>query len=96
MVGLALAGFFEGITFFSNYFVASFATAQAVALYVFVKGLSGRTYNQIEDATAIFISILSNHAKGSSDIVTIMQKTSVSLSGPLRGIVDKFVSDCES
>ena len=97
MAGLAIAGFFEGVTFFSNFFVAIFlATAQAVALYVIVKGVSGRTYNQIEDATAIFISILSNHAKGSSDIVTIMQKTSVSLSGPLRGIVEKFVLDCES
>ena len=89
--------FFEGVTFFSNFFVAIFlAAAQAVALYVIVKGVSGRTYNQIEDATTIFISILSNHAKGSSDIVTIMQKTSVSLSGPLRGIVEKFVLDCES
>ena len=97
MAGLAIAGFFEGVTFFSNFFVAIFlATAQAVALYVIVKGVSGRTYNQIEDGTAIFISILSNHAKGSSDIVTIMQKTSVSLSGPLRGIVEKFVLDCES
>ena len=97
MSGLAIAGFFEGVTFFSNFFVAIFlAAAQAVALYVIVKGVSGRTYNQIEDATTIFISILSNHAKGSSDIVTIMQKTSVSLSGPLRGIVEKFVLDCES
>lgn len=97
MAGLAIAGFFEGVTFFSNFFVAIFlATAQAVALYVIMKGVSGRTYNQIEDGTAIFISILSNHAKGSSDIVTIMQKTSVSLSGPLRGIVEKFVLDCES
>lgn len=97
MVGLAIAGFFEGMIFFSNFFVAIFlATAQAVAIYVLVKGLSGRTYNQIEDATAIFISILSNHAKGSSDIVTIMQKTSISLSGPLRGIVEKFIADCES
>ena len=44
MVGLAIAGFFEGMTFFSNFFVAIFlATAQAVALYVIVKGLSGRT-----------------------------------------------------
>ena len=97
MGALAIAGFFEGMTIFSNFFVAIFlATAQAVALYVIVKGLSGRTYNQIEDATAIFISILSNHAKGSSDIVTIMQKTAVSLNGPLRGIVEKFISDCES
>lgn len=97
MVGLFIVGFFEGMTFFSNFFVEIFlATAQTVALYVIVKGLSGRTYNQIEDATAIFISILSNHAKGSSDIVTIMQKTSVSLIGPLRGIVEKFITDCES
>ena len=97
MAGLSIVGFFEGMTFFSNFFAAIFlATAQAVALYVIVKGLSGRTYNKIEDATAIFISILSNHAKGSSDIVTIMQKTSVSLSGPLRGIVEKFITDCEN
>ena len=34
LVGLALAGFFEGITFFSNYFVASFlATAQAWSIF---------------------------------------------------------------
>lgn len=96
MAGFTIAGFFEGVTFFSNFFVAIFlAAAQAVALYVIVKGMSGRTYNQIEDAIAIFISILSNHAKGSSDIVTIMQKSSVSFSGPLRGIVEKFVLDCE-
>ena len=38
MAGLAIAGFFEGVTFFSNFFVAIFlATAQAVALYVIVK-----------------------------------------------------------
>lgn len=97
LVGLCIAGFFEGIILFSNFFVAIFlAAVQAVVLYVIVKGLSGRTYNQIEDATAIFISILSNHAKGSSDIVTIMQKTSVSLTGPLRAVVEKFIHDCES
>lgn len=97
LVGLSIAGFFEGIILFSNFFVAIFlAAVQAVVLYVIVKGISGRTYNQIEDATAIFISILSNHAKGSSDIVTIMQKTASSLTGPLRAVVEKFIHDCES
>lgn len=96
MVLLAFFGFLEGEIFLGNFFVAIFmAVAQAVALYVLVKGLSGKTYNQIEDSTATFISILSNHAKGSSDIVSIMQKTCASLNGPLRTITEKFVLDCE-
>ena len=85
MIVLSIAGFFEGIIIFGNFFVALFLSAlQAVILYVVIKGLSGRTYNQIEDSTAIFISILSNHAKGSSDIVSIMQRTYPTLHGPLR------------
>ena len=63
MVMAAMAGFFEGAILFQNVFVAIFLTvAQAVAVYVFFKALSGKTYNEIEDGTAIFISILSNHA----------------------------------
>ena len=97
MVMAAMAGFFEGAILFQNVFVAIFLTAaQAVAVYVFFKALSGKTYNEIEDGTAIFISILSNHAKGSSDIVTIMDNTVPALSGPLRGIVQKFVADAEN
>lgn len=94
---LAIAGFFEGVLMFHNGFIALFlAAAQPVLLYAIAIGLAGKTYNQIEDNTAIFISILSNHAKGSSDIVTIMQNTVPSLNGPLRGIVEKFVMDAES
>lgn len=97
MVMAAMAGFFEGAILFQNIFVAIFLTAaQAVAVYVFFKALSGKTYNEIEDGTAIFISILSNHAKGSSDIVTIMDNTIPALNGPLRGIVQKFVADAEN
>lgn len=97
MVMVAMAGFFEGAILFQNVFVAIFLTAaQAVAVYVFFKALSGKTYNEIEDGTAIFISILSNHAKGSSDIVTIMDNTIPALNGPLRGIVQKFVADAEN
>lgn len=93
----SIAGFFEGTIIFSNGLVGIFlAVAQAVVLYGFAMALAGKTYNQIEDSTAIFISILSNHAKGSSDIVTIFQNTILSLSGPLKKIAEKFVMDAES
>lgn len=93
---LALAGVLEGMMFFQNILVALFlAAAQVAVLYVIVIALAGKTYNRIEDDMAIFISILSNHAKGSSDIVSIMQNTIPSLNGPIRGIVEKFVMDAE-
>ena len=93
----AIAGFFEGTILFQNGLVGIFlACAQAVVLYGIVMALAGKTYNQIEDNTAIFISILSNHAKGSSDIVTIFQNTIPSLSGPLKRIAEKFVMDAEA
>lgn len=92
----SVAGFFEGTILFGNGLVGIFlATTQAVVLYGFAMALAGKTYNQIEDSTAIFISILSNHAKGSSDIVTIFQNTIPSLSGPLKRIAEKFVMDAE-
>ena len=97
MVLAAIAGFAEGIAFTGNVLVAIFLmAAQAVAVYVFFKALAGKTYNQIEDSISIFISILSNHAKGSSDIVTIMNNTLPALSGSLRGIVQKFITDAEN
>lgn len=93
----SMAGFFEGTILFRNGLMGIFlACTQAVVLYGIAVALAGKTYNQIEDGTAIFISILSNHAEGSSDIVTIMQNTIPSLSGPLKGIVEKFVTDAES
>lgn len=97
MMLAAVAGFLEGNIIAGNVLVAIFLmVAQAVAVYVFFKALSGKTYNQIEDGIAIFISILSNHAKGSSDIVTIMNNTIPALNGPLKGIVEKFVTDAEN
>lgn len=97
MMLAAIAGFLEGNIIAGNVLVAIFLmVAQAVAVYVFFKALSGKTYNQIEDGIAIFISILSNHAKGNSDIVTIMNNTIPALTGPLKGIVEKFVSDAEN
>ena len=97
LIAAAVAGFIEGNVFFGNVLAAVFlACAQPVVLYGTAMALAGKTYNQIEDSTAIFISILSNHAKGSSDIVTIMQNTAPSLSGPLKKVVEKFVMDAES
>ena len=97
MMLAAVAGFLEGNMIAGNVLVAIFLmVAQAVAVYAFFKALSGKTYNQIEDGIAIFISILSNHAKGSSDIVTIMNNTIPALTGPLKGIVEKFVTDAEN
>lgn len=95
LIAFVLGGL-EGILFWGNFFLAIFlGCAQAVAIYVIVLGLSARTYNQIEDGTSIFVSILSNHAKGSSDIVTIMQNTHASLDGPIRSLVAKFIYDAE-
>lgn len=96
MAGLGIAGLIEGFVFFHNIFVALFlCIAQIVVFYVILIALASKTYNQIEDSIPIFISILSNHAKGNSDIVTIMDETSVSLHGPLKRIVRKFISDAE-
>ena len=97
MILAAIAGVFEGVIIFHNIFVVLFlAAAQVVLIYAVLLGLSGRTYNKIEDSTSIFISILSNHAKGSSDIVTIMERTLPSVHGPLRGLVQKFLVDAEN
>ena len=91
-----VAGIIEGFELTGNGFIALFiGAAQFVLLYVIILYMAGKTYNQIEDSTPIFVSILSNHAKGSSDIVTIMQNTLVSMEGPIRDIIRRFLIDCE-
>ena len=79
-----------------NVFLGLFiAHAVVTAEFLVVIFLSGRTYNQIEEDTSLFISILSNHAKGSSDIVTIMTRTLPSMDGPIRELIKKFLLDAE-
>lgn len=96
MVIMFVLGVLEGIILAGNFFLAIFlGCAQAVVVYVILLGLSARNYNSIEDATSIFVSILSNHAKGSSDIVTIMRNTHASLDGPIRSLVARFIYDAE-
>ena len=91
-----MGGIIEGIAFTHNVFIALFIGAvQFVALYVIVIALAGKTYNEIEDTTSLFVSILSNHSKGSSDIVTIMQNTLPSMKGPIKELISKFLLNCE-
>ena len=79
-----------------NVFLGLFiALAVVTAEFLVVIFLSGRTYNQIEEDTSLFISILSNHATGSSDIVTIMTRTLPSMDGPIRELIKKFLLDAE-
>lgn len=79
-----------------NVFLSIFlATAVLTAEVLAVVFLSGRTYNRIEEDTSLFISILSNHAKGSSDIITIMTRTLPSMDGPVRELIRRFLMDAE-
>ena len=79
-----------------NVFLSIFlATAVMTAEVLMVVFLSGRTYNRIEEDTSLFISILSNHAKGSSDIITIMTRTLPSMDGPVRELIRRFLMDAE-
>lgn len=92
----SVLGITVGIVFVQNLFVALFIGAAVfVGVYVSVLILSGRTYNQLEDSTSLFVSILSNHAKGSSDIVTIMQRTRNSTEGVLYDLIGRFLLDAE-
>lgn len=85
-----------GLAITGNTYIALFIGAAIfVAIYAIVLALSGRIYNQIEDATSIFVSILSNHATGSTDIITIMQRSRASLQGTLYDLVGRFLLDAE-
>ena len=77
-------------------FVAVAVLGSRVSRNVFLSiFLSVRTYNRIEEDTSLFISILSNHAKGSSDIITIMTRTLPSMDGPVRELIRRFLMDAE-
>lgn len=96
LIVAVLTGLAGGLAISGNLYIALFiGAALFVVLYAIVLALSGKTYNQIEDTTSIFVSILSNHAKGSTDIVTIMQRSRQSLDGPLYDLVGRFLLDAE-
>lgn len=96
LAGAFLAGIFEGIAWKGNLLVGLFLGAvQTAVLFLLVFAMAGRTYNEIEDATSVFVSILSNHAKSSTDIVTIMRETERSMDGPLQQLIRQFLLDAE-
>ena len=79
-----------------NWLLGLFLAACVVTvLFIFVIFHAGQTYNRIEDDTSLFISILSNHAKSSSDIVTIMSRTLPSMDGPIKELISKFLLHAE-
>ena len=79
----------SGEVFIGILFISLITTA------ILVSNLAGNVFLGLEEDTSLFISILSNHAKGSSDIVTIMTRTLPSMDGPIRELIKKFLLDAE-
>lgn len=97
IIGFSLVGLVVGLACFQNIFAAAFLSAVMVFIcYAFVQVLASKVYNELEDATAVFVSLLCNHAKGSSDIVTIMSRTYPSTTGTLRKLVYQFLEDAKT
>ena len=67
--------------------------ALAVAEILVLVGMSARNYNKIEDETEMFVSLLANHSKGSTDLVTIFEGACPNLDGILRSLVSQFLVD---
>ena len=96
IVGAAL-GFMLGLMFSGNIFLALFlGIATVVILYLVLVSQANKVYNAIEDQTSIFVSLLCNHSKGSTDIVTIMKKVLPSLQNPMYKLVKKFINDADA
>jgi hypothetical protein len=96
LAGAFIAGVFEGMAWNGNLLVGLFlGLLQMAALFILIFAMAGQTYNEIEDATSVFVSILSNHAKSSTDIVTIMRETEQSMDGPLKQLIRQFLIDAE-
>lgn len=70
--------------------------AAGVAGYLFLAVRANKRYDKIEDATPTFISILSNEARSSSDIVSIMQRTALSIEQPMRYLALTFVANANA
>ena len=68
-----------GNVFLSLFLGVAAVTAEILSVVI----LSGKTYARIEEDTPLFVSILNNHAKSSTDIVTIMTRTISGLVGPI-------------
>lgn len=96
LVVSALIGFIASIVIAKNIFISLFVAAALVVIEVaIVKALAAKAYNEIEDGTEIFVSLLCNHAKGSTDLVTIFEGAYMSLDGELRRLVETFINNAK-
>ena len=94
LVVLALVSFILSIAILQNIFLALFISAAVVVVLIAIlKAFSAKKYNEIEDGTEIFVSLLCNHSKGSTDLVTIFEGAYTSLEGELRSLVGTFLND---
>lgn len=83
-------------TIFGNVLLGIFiGTVLVTFLYIFLIAKANRTYTAIEDQTSVFVSLLCNHAKGSSDIVKVMRRTLPNLSDPLYTHVKNFLVNAD-
>ena len=87
VLGTIISDIFLGIFFGAAIFVLS---------RIFIASRANNTYTKIEDQTSIFVSLLCNNAKGSSDIVLVMKKTLPNLSKPLYSIVKDFITNADA
>jgi len=96
IIATALLGFIASILISQNIYIALFTCAALVVLiFAVLKAMSARIYNEIEDGTEIFVSLLCNHSKGSTDLITIFEGAYMSLDGEYRRLVGTFLSDAK-
>ena len=99
-IALVIIGFIRELlgagTIFGNVLLGIFiGTALVTFLYIFLIAKANRTYTAIENQTSVFVSLLCNHAKGSSDIVKVMRRTLPNLSDPLYTHVKNFLVNAD-
>ena len=91
----AIIGFMAGLVF-GGVFLAIFIAAAVITFFhVFIASRANSNYAKIENQTSVFVSVLCNNSKGSSDIVLIMKRTLPNLSNPLYTLVRDFCNNAD-
>ncbi len=98
LIGMVLGFIGGGVigTIFGGPFLGIFMGAAVFTVMIlFLTIAANKTYSRIEDQISVFVSVLCNHAKGSSDIAMIMKRTLPNLSEPLYSIVRTFITNAD-
>jgi Flp pilus assembly protein TadB len=69
--------------------------ASLVVSYIILSVKSGKRYMEIEKNTPMFLAVMANYSKGSSDIITIMKQVENKLNGTLHQIVHDFITNAD-